>query len=432
MKKALVVGGARSGKYTALLLKDQGYEVVLTDINKVDYKEELEVKGIKVVDKGHPDSLLDLKYDLVIKNPGIKYTAPFIKKLLDLGYQIYSEVDVALAYAKDYQVFAITGTNGKTTTVTLLHQMLKKQYRRAFVGGNIGIPVSEVVYKNGLEKAYLALELSSFQLDGIYKLKPFISNITNLKQDHLDYYPSIKDYYASKQRIYQNQDEADYLLINLDDQTVLDYLDNERVNKITYSLTKASDVSIVDNKVVFKDVVLFDISKMQLVGQHNIYNGIVASVMAFMAKVDVNIINEVMHSFSGVEHRIEYVGKINDVLYYNDSKATNIESTIVALNSFNKPVILIAGGYDKHISFNELKEYKDKIKTVILFGETKDKLQEVFQDAILANSLSEAVAYAKNIAKADDIVLFSPACASFDMFKDYEERGQLFKQYLKL
>lgn len=431
MKQALVVGGARSGKYTALLLKDVGYAVTLTDINQVEYKNDLEAKEITVVDGGHPDFLLDVQYDLVIKNPGIKYSAPFIKKLLSLDYQIISEVDFALSLAKDYQVFAITGTNGKTTTTTLLYQMLKKQYKRAFVGGNIGIPVSEVVYKNGLEKAYLALEVSSFQLDGIYKLKPFVSNITNLKEDHLDFYPSVSDYYKSKQRVYQNQDKNDYMLVNCDDNLVLDYLNNDLVNKITYSLTKDSDVALIDNQVIYKDIVLFDVSKIKLMGSHNIYNGMVAAVMAYLGGVDIEIIREVMHSFTGVEHRIEYVDKINEVLFYNDSKATNIESTIVAINSFVQPVILIAGGYDKHISFDDLKAYQDQIKAVILFGETKYKLQEIFKDAILCDSLSEAVSISKNIAKPKDVVLFSPACASFDMFKDYEERGHLFIQYVK-
>lgn len=430
MKKALIIGGARSGKYVALLLNDNKYNVTLTDSNPVEYKQELEAKGIKVVDDGHPASLLETKYDLVVKNPGIKYTVKFIKDLLDLGYRIYSEVEIALSYAKDYQVCAITGTNGKTTTTTLLYEMLKLEYERSFVAGNIGIPVSEIVYKNGLEKAYLSLELSSFQLDGIYSLKPYIANITNLKEDHLDYYNSVFDYYKTKQRVYRNQDEEDYLLVNLDDKTVLDYLDNPKVKKITYSLNKESDISIVDDRVIYKNQALFNIKIMKLVGNHNIYNGIVASLMAYLSNVKIDNINKVMHSFKGVEHRIEYVDEINKVKFYNDSKGTNIDSTIVALNSFNQPVILIAGGYDKHISFDELKEFRDKVKNVILFGETKNKLKEIFNDALVVDTLEEAVRLAKDLSVRDDIVLFSPACASFDQFKDYEERGDLFKEYV--
>lgn len=430
MKEALIVGGARSGKYIALLLNDNNYNVTLTDISAVEYKQELVDQGIKVVDNGHPKSLLNLKYDLVVKNPGIKYTVPFIKSLINLGYKIYSEVEIALSYANAYKVCAITGTNGKTTTTTLLYEMLKRQYKRAYVAGNIGIPVSEIVYKNGLDSAYLALELSSFQLDAIYDLKPHIVNITNLEEDHLDYYDSVEDYYKSKQNIYKNQDDKDYILINLDDETLLSYLDNPKAKPITYSLNKTSDISIVDQRVFYDNKVLFDLNEIKLVGKHNIYNGIVASLMAYLSNVDLKIINEVMHSFKGVEHRLEYVSEINSVKYFNDSKATNIESTIVALKAFDKPVILIAGGFNKHISFNKLKDYKDKVDKVILFGETKNKLKEVFTDAILVDNLKEAVKLSKEISKKDDVVLFSPACASFDQFKDYEVRGELFKEYV--
>lgn len=430
MKNALVVGGARSGKYIALLLNDDNYNVTLTDINKVDYKEQLMDKNIKVVDNGHPQSLLDTNYDLVVKNPGIKYTTDFIQRLLKLNYKIYSEVEIALQYAKKYNVYAITGTNGKTTTVTLLHKMLQKDYKRAFVAGNIGVPVSEVVFKKGLETAYLALELSSFQLDGIYNLKPKIANITNLEEDHLDYYTSVEEYYLSKQRIYQNQDHNDYLLVNIDDKTILKHLNNPQAKMIKYSLNQTSDISINNNMVIYQGEVLFDITKMKLVGKHNIYNGIVASLMAYLSGVSTASISAIMHSFSGVEHRIEYVDTIRGVRYYNDSKATNIDSTIVALKSFNQPITLIAGGYDKKIAFDKLLEYSDNIKNVILFGETKEKLREVFPKANLVVTLEDAVIMANNLSLESEVVLFSPACASFDQFKDYEERGNLYKKYV--
>lgn len=430
MKKALIVGGARSGKYIALLLNTKNYEVVLTDINEVVYKKELEEQGIKIVDKGHPDSLLNEKYDLVIKNPGIKYTQPFIQKLINLNYKIFSEVDIALTYAHKYKICAITGTNGKTTTTMILSEMLKKDYDRAFAAGNIGLPVSQLVWEQGLEKAYLALELSSFQLDGIYNLKPHIANITNLKVDHLDYYKNVDDYYLSKQKIYKNQDVDDFLLVNIDDELVLKYLNSPKAQLIKYSLNKKSDINIIDNKIFYEDNLLFEIDKMKLVGQHNIYNGVVASLMAYLSGVKLESIKEVMHTFKGVEHRIEFVDVINEVKYYNDSKATNIESTIVALKAFKQPVILIAGGYDKNISFNKLLKHTDKIKEVILFGQTKVKLHKIFPKAILVENLKDAVLQASKISDMGDVVLFSPACASFDQFKDYEERGTKFKNYV--
>ena len=431
MKKALVVGAARSGKYIALLLNDRGYKVYLTDINTVDYKKELQSQNIDVIDNGHPDFLLEQEYSLVVKNPGIKYSVPFIKKLLNKGYRIYSEVDIALEIADKYEVCAITGTNGKTTTTSILDAILNKQFTNSYVGGNIGIPVSEVVYKNGLDKAYLALELSSFQLDGIFNLKPKISNITNLLADHLDYYNSVEDYYLSKQRIYQNQDSSDYFLMNLDDENIKKNLKDIKAKKITYSLKQASDIKIVDKKVFYENNLLFNIDKMKLVGEHNVYNAIVASLMAYFMKVDINLIQDVVENFLGVEHRLEFVDSIDGVSFYNDSKSTNVASTSVALDAFDQKVILLAGGYDKQVSFDKLNKYKDSVKKAILFGQTKEKLANIFEDAILLEGLEDSVKKAVSIAKKGDIVLLSPACASFDQFNDYEERGKAFKTLIE-
>lgn len=426
MKNALVIGGARSGKYIALLLNKHNYNVTLTDINSVDFKEELEAVNIKVVDNGHPDSLLDVKYDLVIKNPGIKYTASFIQKVLALGYRIYNEIEVSLRYLEDTKVYAVSGTNGKTTTVSQLYEMLKTKYSNTYLGGNIGTAVSELVYTK--EKIdHLVIELSSFQLDGMYDFHPNFANLTNLQADHLDYYDSIEDYFNSKQRIYQNQNESDYLLVNKDDELVLKYLKNSKANLITYSLKDAADVYLLGNNIIYKDQALFNINELSLVGKHNIYNAIVASMMAYLGGVDLNIIQSTLKTFKAVEHRIEYVNTINDISYYNDSKSTNAQSLIVALEAFDNPVILIAGGYDKNVSFDELIPFKKNVKKAILFGETKDKLAEIFTDNKRVDNLDDAFKYLDEITDDNDIVLFSPACASFDQFKNYEERGKAFK-----
>lgn len=429
MKKALVVGGARSGKYSALLLAKHDYHVTLTDINEVDYKAELEAAGIKVVDKGHPDSLLEESYDLVVKNPGIKYTVPFIQKLIALDYKIYNEIEVALTFVKDVNVLAITGTNGKTTTVTLLYEMMKRQYDDVYLAGNIGNAVSETIYKHP-DLKYLIVEMSSFQLDGTYNFKPHMANITNLQMDHLDYYASIEDYYASKQKIYANQTGDDYLFVNVDDPLVLKHLNHPQAKLIKYGLDQDSDVKIVDDNVIYDEQVLFNIKAMSLVGKHNVYNALVSALMAYMNNVSVKNISKVLTSFRGVEHRIEYVRELNHVRYYNDSKATNVESVIVALEAFDQDLILLAGGYDKKISFEQLRAYNSKVKYAILFGETKEQLQNIFDNSILVDTLEEAVSKAYDLAKPNDLVLFSPACASFDQFVDYEDRGRKFKQYV--
>ncbi len=365
MKKALVVGAARSGKYISLLLNDNDYAVTLTDINTVDYKDELVNKGIKVYDNGHPDYLLNEKYDLVIKNPGIKYTADFIVKLLELDYKIYNEIEIALRYVYNTKIFAISGTNGKTTTVSMLYEILKASDDNTYLGGNIGVPISEIIYKHK-NINNLVIELSSFQLDGMYDFKADFCAITNLNADHLDYYKNEDEYYKSKQKIYKKQNENDYLIINNDDK-VAKYLDNPKSKVINVDKV----LSTVDSKVYYEDDLLFDTNKLLVVGKHNIDNAKIASTMAYLAGIDSRIIFNALSNFKAIEHRIEYVNTINGVKFYNDSKATNVDSLIVALESFDQKIILLAGGFDKHISFELLRNYNDKIKKAILFGQTK-------------------------------------------------------------
>lgn len=427
MKQALVVGGARSGKYIALLLNREGYQVTLTDINAVDFKDELEDSNIKVVDKGHPDTLLDITYDIVVKNPGIKYSANFIQKLVALDYKIYNETELALRYSPNTKVYAITGTNGKTTTVSQLYEMLKSQFANTFLAGNIGTPVCEIIYLNN-NVDHLAIELSSFQLDGMYDFHADIANITNLQEDHLDYYNSKEDYFLSKQKVYKNQTNNDVLLVNLDDPLCLKYLNNPQAKVITYSLNEKADVMLIADNVVFKDQVIFNIKELSLLGRHNIYNALVAAIFAYLSDVSLDKIQSVLKNFKAVEHRIEYVRDISGVKYYNDSKATNPQSLIVALEAFDDPIILIAGGFNKHISFDDLKPYTHKVKKALLIGETKDLLADVFLDNEKFETLEEAIMYAAMTAKVNDVVLFSPACASFDQYKDYEERGKRFKE----
>lgn len=427
--KALIVGGARSGKYMALLLNREGYEVILTDNNEVTYKKELEVKNITVIDGGHPDYLLETHYDVIVKNPGIKYSTPFIKAVLAQGYTIYNEIDVALRFASDVDVLAISGTNGKTTTVSLLYAMVKEQFSNVYLGGNIGIAVSELVYKYPNMQT-LILELSSFQLDGIYDLKPKIATLLNLQMDHLDYYEDLDAYYNSKQRIYQNQDKNDYFILNQSDQEIVHRFNNDQVQTINLHGID-SVLTENDRDIMFNGELLFSKDDLNIVGQHNVENTMVAALMARLYGVDPLNIQKAIKNFNGVEHRIEFVLEKNNIKFYNDSKATNVESLKVALEAFDQPVILLAGGYDKHISFEDLRAYNSNVKQAYVFGQTKDKLAEVFDHSIVVDTLDDALSFALKDAQADDIILFSPACASFDQFKDYEDRGRYFKQLVK-
>lgn len=427
--KALIVGGARSGKYMALLLNREGYEVILTDNNEVTYKKELEVKNITVIDGGHPDYLLETHYDVIVKNPGIKYSTPFIKAVLAQGYTIYNEIDVALRFASDVDVLAISGTNGKTTTVSLLYAMVKEQFSNVYLGGNIGIAVSELVYKYPNMQT-LILELSSFQLDGIYDLKPKIATLLNLQMDHLDYYEDLDAYYNSKQRIYQNQDKNDYFILNQSDQEIVHRFNNDQVQTINLHGID-SVLTENDRDIMFNGELLFSKDDLNIVGQHNVENTMVAALMARLYGVDPLNIQKAIKNFNGVEHRIEFVLEKNNIKFYNDSKATNVESLKVALEAFDQPVILLAGGYDKQISFEDLRAYNSNVKQAYVFGQTKDKLAEVFDHSIVVDTLDDALSFALKDAQADDIILFSPACASFDQFKDYEDRGRYFKQLVK-
>ena len=427
VKKALVIGYARSGKSVSTLLKAMGYQVSITDIEKIADKVELEKAGFQVYDLGHPDFLVNEAWSLVVKNPGIKYQVPFIKKISE-KHQIINEIEVALTYSPNLEIAAITGTNGKTTTTSLLTEMLQSQFSDAYGAGNIGLPLSEISLKVKDKPAKVALEIASFQLVAVPNFKPKVATILNLTPDHLDYFPDLMSYYQSKLRIYQNQDENDYFLLNLDDATVVSLVKDLKAKIITYSLTQKADLYYQDHQVFFHDECLFETSSMKLVGKHNIANAMVAALMAYLLKVDLKNIQSVITSFLGVEHRLEYVTEIAGVKYYNDSKATNVESQVIALNAFSKPVILLAGGYDKKTGFDLLKQHQAQIKSLIAFGETKQQFKTIFPDTILVNDLNEATNIAYKLAKTNDVVLFSPGCASFDQYANFEERGRHFKK----
>lgn len=426
--KVLVIGAALSGTEVSKLLVKKGYEVILTDAKEIKNKKELEDLGIKVYDGGHPDFLKDEKYEFIVKNPGIKYDTPFVAYFKDRGDEILNEIEVASKYV-NYKYGAITGTNGKTTTTTLLGEILKKKYGElAFTSGNIGYPLSGIVSEHENEECYIALEISGFQLLACPTFKPNVSVVMNLTPDHLDYYKTLKDYYDSKCLVFKNQDENDYFIRNIDDPEIMARAKDLKCKVVDMSLVKETDLCAKNGVVYYKDVELFKVEDLKLVGGHNLQNAMVAAFMAYVMGVDTNTIKETIKEFKGIEHRIEFVREINGVKYYNDTKATNVDAGVVALKAFDKPVILLAGGHDKHTGFKEVVPYLNNVKAMYAFGETKEQLKEIYPNAVLVENMKEAIEESSKIAKEGDVILLSPMCSSYDQFKNFEERGEVFKK----
>lgn len=433
-KNILVLGAARSGNAAAKLLAGQGHAVTLTDMKPVPEKEELEQLGIRVFDSGHPECLFEEPFDFMVKNPGIPYRAPLVRNFMERDIPIYTEIETAFQAAPSYQYAAVTGTDGKTTTVTLLHEMLKKKNPKARAAGNIGIPLSEIVLEEGDADLDIALELSNFQLLGIESFAPHVSTITNLAPDHLDYMDSLDDYYRSKFRIYENAGPEDYFILNTEDPTIMEYFDEQncpaRVIRFAFDNPEA-DLRVEDGKVFLWDSMLFDAAELKLVGRFNLGNAMMAAAMSFLMGVPAEGIQEVVRTFPGVEHRIEYVGEINGVRIYNDSKATNTHSAEAALSSFEKGIRLLCGGKNKGIDYSVLKEYDSRIARCYSFGEIGPMFEDIFSDQKTFETMEQALDAALADAGEGEVILLCPATSSFDQFKNYEVRGEIFKDLVR-
>lgn len=429
--KALIIGAARSGIAITKLLVKEGYHCTLLDLKKIDLSQFESLNYITIIEGEHPISLWDEQFDLIIKNPGISHKNAFIKGFVDRGYFIYNEIEISLRYAPKYQVSAITGTNGKTTTTSMLEAMLKHKNPRNVACGNIGLAMSEVVYQNGNVDLDCALEIAAFQLIGCDTFKPRISTILNLAPDHLDVFANVDEYYEAKTRIYRYQDENDIFLKNIDDKNVVDLLSGVKAKCYTFSLKEKADIYIDNEIIYFKEIELFNSKNLKVPGKHNISNAMVACSMAYLMGVRVDDIRTTIESFAGVEHRLEFVDKINTIEFFNDSKATTAESTCVALEAFDSPVILLAGGYDKKTGFEVLRPCLSRVKILIAFGDTKHQFKDLYANTILVNDMNEATRLAYSLAEQNDKIVLSPACASYDQFENYEQRGRLFKGIVK-
>lgn len=421
LMRALVIGGARSGLGVARLLHSKGYTVTLATNQDFDERESLQNLGI-IVNLNDRDMSLVTNYDIVVKNPGIPNDHPLVSKFNN----VVNEIEVASMFSKDYHYYAISGTNGKTTTTTLLWEMLKRKNDHALLAGNVGFALSEAVFRDGNDKRDVALEISAFQMEGTPTFNPEVYALINLSPDHLDRYINEEAYYQAKLKIL---DRVKVFVRNVEDSNIVKLTQDYKGQCIDVSLHDTSkDVFIQNDSIYYRDVELFKISSLKLVGEHNLLNASIASVVAYLAGVNIKDIQIVIDSFKGVEHRIEFVRELHGVRYYNDSKATNPESTEVALKSFPDSIVLLLGGYDKHISFDILKPYMNRVKKLYVYGESAEQLKTTFPQAIRVETMFEALSHAEDELEEGDVVLLSPACASYDQFNNFEERGNLFKE----
>lgn len=442
MARLVILGSGESGVGTALLGKKEGYEVFVSDFGKIDttYKEVLIQNDIQWEENQHTEEKI-LNADVVMKSPGIPDSAAIVRKLKEKKVTVTSEIEFASRFSKAYSI-GITGSNGKTTTTLLTHHILKAAGLNVGMAGNIGQSYAKQIAEENYE-GYV-LELSSFQLDGIKDYKPHIAVITNLSPDHLDRYDySYEKYIASKFRITMNQDENDYLIYDADDIEIEKWLQNNKTKAKTigFSLTKKinpgaylnQDTMIIN---IDNDEMTIPVNTMALEGKHNLKNAMAASTIANILQVRKNTIRESMSNFQGVEHRLERVIKLRNVLYINDSKATNVNSVMYALDSVVAPVVWIVGGVDKGNDYSELMSLvREKVKAIVCLGIDNQAIIDSFKDVVdilvESESMNEAVKIASRIAEQGDTVLLSPACASYDLFKNYEDRGIQFKQAVK-
>jgi UDP-N-acetylmuramoylalanine--D-glutamate ligase len=440
--RLVVLGGGESGVGTAILAKKHGYEIFLSDKGKIKdhYKNVLEDFGINWEEERHTEAEI-LKADLVVKSPGIPDHVELITKLVKQGVSVISEIEFASRYT-DATLIGITGSNGKTTTTMLTNHLLTAGGLKVGMAGNIGDSFAQMVAQKDLD--LYVLEISSFQLDGIERFKPHMAIITNITPDHLDRYDyKFENYIASKFRITMNQGPEDYLIYDADDLVIVEWLKNNKVAArcIPFSIEKKLEQGayLEDNKIIITiDKHHFQMSTdtLALEGKHNVKNAMAASTVAQLLKIRKATIRESLENFQGAAHRLEKVLKIQNVHYINDSKATNVNATYYALDSMTTPTVWIVGGQDKGNDYLALMPLvREKVKAIVCLGWDNAKIIETFgsvvEFVVETTSMEDAVRVSKEAAEAGDTVLLSPACASFDLFLNYQDRGDQFKEQVR-
>ncbi len=428
--KIFILGMARSGYEVAKVLLNRNNEVVITDAKeqKKEHVEELKKMGAKVIITSEPEKVLDDTFDYVIKNPGITYEHKCILYANKLNISVVNEMEVAYnLLPDDVKIIGITGSNGKTTTTTLTYELIKETGKRVHIGGNIGIPFSAIL-SNIQKSDIVVLEISAQQLHDFKNFRPNIAMITNLTETHLDFFKTYENYIKHKLMIFNNCKEDDVAIINMNDK---DIVGNIKPKKIYFSSNVKGDIYIHNSSIYYNDELIINLNDIRVKGNHN-YENIMCSIIASKQfGVTNEMIKEVLKRFSGVEHRLEYVKKINGREFYNDSKSTNVISTQVALSSFDKPIILLLGGLDRGHSFDELESHLKNVRGIISFGETRERIKrfatKINIDCVALEKLPDAVKAAYNLSEDGDVVLLSPACASWDQYADFETRGMDFK-----
>ena len=438
MKRLVILGGAESGVGTAILGKKEGFEVFVSDFGKINekYKEVLDKYEIEWEDETHTESLI-LNADLVMKSPGIPEKSAIVKQLIEKKVPVISEIEFAFPYTNAITV-GITGSNGKTTTTMLTYHLLKSAGLNVGLGGNIGKSFAWQVAENDFD--IYVLELSSFQLDGCFEYKPHIAILLNISPDHLDRYEyKYENYIASKFRITQKQDEKDFLIFDDDDEAIGEWFKNNKTKAqiVPFSISKQLEFGASLNNTTMKiktknDEFTMDTMDIALEGKHNIKNAMAATSVAQLLKIRKETIKQSMSNFEGVPHRLEKVLKIQHVQYINDSKATNVNATFYALDSMTAPTVWIVGGVDKGNDYTELMSLvREKVKAIVCLGMDNKKIIDTFGNVvdimIEVDDMQDAVKLSQRIAERGDTVLLSPCCASFDLFKNYEDRGNQFK-----
>ncbi len=435
-KKILVLGLAKSGIAAATLLQELGAFVTVNDQKPFEENpaaQGLLEKGITVICGSHPPELLNEGFELIVKNPGIPYTNPLVSKAMEMNIPIITEIELAYRVS-EADIIGITGSNGKTTTTTLIFKMLEEAAKHPMIAGNIGTVASEVAMEASSENK-MVVELSSFQLMGVDQFRPNIAVITNVYEAHLDYHQTKENYARAKANITVNQTEDDFLIVNADQEELLELVSFSKASLIPFSTKRYVEkgVSIKEGKIIYFGEAVIDLEEILLPGKHNLENILAAIVAVKLLGVGNDAIKNVLTSFQGVEHRTQFVSEINGRKFYNDSKATNILATKSALEAFQAPVVLLAGGLDRGNGFSELIPYFSGVKALILFGETANKLEEAGKEAGIqsiyhVDNVEEAVPLSFKVSEPGNVVLLSPACASWDQYKTFEVRGNIFAQ----
>lgn len=437
---ALVCGMARSGVAAAELLKKQGANVTLQDLKTEDKLEKKDIEhlreiGVSLYLGSNPDDILD-KFSLMVMSPGIPLELPFVKAAREKGIEVIGEMELACRIGKA-KMIAITGTNGKTTTTSLAGEIMKNFNSKTYVVGNIGTPYSEYAMEAD-EGSFAVAELSSFQLESIDTFHPLVSAVLNITPDHLNRHKTLENYIAAKERVFLNQTEKDFVVLNYNDPVTRAMKEHTNAKVIYFSLKKQMEGVYSDENSIYINCMgynekLVDIDELNILGDHNVENAMAAAACCICMGVDPDTVRKTLREFKAVEHRIEYVATVKGVDYYNDSKGTNPDASIKAVLAMKKPICLISGGYDKGSSFDEwVSFFKGRVKYTAVIGAVKEQLvnsldKAGFTDYETADTFEEAFRLCSEHASEGDCVLLSPACASWDMFDSYEQRGEIFK-----